>query len=331
MTSSRTKFSRAAMKLVFFGSGEFGLPTLEALVKSQSGASGLGHEVVLAVTQPDRPAGRGKKSAPTPVRSWCERHGVEVVAAEQVNEEGVTARLLGTGAQVGVVVAFGQKIGPVLLEGLPGGCINLHASLLPRYRGAAPIHRAILNGEKVTGVTVFRLVERMDAGPILTRAETAIGETETAGELHDRLAEMGPRVVLDALAMFAGGGVPPGEPQDEAQATRTAKLKKEEGVIDWSRPAALVARLIHGMCPWPGATSTFRSQGTGKCEAVTILRARVVETEAPGEPGGLTEGLEVCCGGGALSIVEIKPAGSRAMSWGDFVNGRHVSGEDRFG
>ncbi|GAF95600.1 unnamed protein product, partial [marine sediment metagenome] len=221
------------MKLIFFGSGEFGLPTLEALVQGGAHGPGADHEIMMVVTQPDRPAGRGKKTTPTPVRAWCQGRGVPVMAVEQINDEAVVAELLGTGARLGVVVAFGQKIGPAILEGLPGGCINLHASLLPEYRGAAPIHRAILNGETASGVTVFRLVERMDAGPILTRAETPIGETETAGELHDRLAVLGTKVVFDALAMFEGGAVPAGQPQDETQATRTSKLKKAEGIIDW--------------------------------------------------------------------------------------------------
>jgi methionyl-tRNA formyltransferase len=320
------------MRLIFFGSGDFGLPTLEALCEGHSFAPGTRHEVVLVVTQPDRPAGRGKKTTPTPVRSWCDTHGRPVLATEDVNDDAVVARLLGTGARLGVVAAFGQKIGPRILDGLPGGCINLHASLLPRYRGASPIHRAILNGDAVSGVTVFRLVERMDAGPILTRAETFIGETETAGELHDRLAtDLGPRAVLEAVAMFEDGAVPAGERQDESLASRAPKLKKADGIIDWSKPAAEVARRIHGMCPWPGATATFTSRHSGKTEPVTILRAEVVADAPAGEPGSMTDALEVRCGSGALAIREIKPAGSRAMAWRDFVNGRHVSPKDRFG
>jgi methionyl-tRNA formyltransferase len=259
-------------------------------------------------------------------------HGVPALATEDVNDEAVVSRLLGAGARLGVVAAFGQKIGPGILKGLPGGCINLHASLLPKYRGASPIHRAILNGDVVSGVTVFRLVEKMDAGPILTRAETFIGESETAGELHDRMAkELGPRAVLEAVAMFEGGAVPAGEPQDESLVTRAPKFKKTDGIIDWSKPAAEVARQIHGMCPWPGATATFTSTQSGKTEPVTVLRAEVVEDVPAGEPGRMTDTLQVRCGSGGISILEIKPAGSRAMAWRDFVNGRHVTREDCFG
>jgi len=320
------------MKLVFFGSGDFGLPTRRALREGHASAPNARHEVVLVVTQPDRPAGRGKKTTPTPVRAWCDAHHVPVLPIDQVNDGAVVERIVETGARLGVGAGFGQKIGPGILQGLPGGCINLHASLLPRYRGASPIHRAILNGDAVTGVTVFRLVERMDAGSILSRRETTIGETETAGELHDRLAaELGPEAVLEAVAMFEGGQEPAGQAQDESQATKAPKLRKADGVIDWSRPAAEAARLIHGMCPWPGATATFTAHRSGKTELVTILRARVVQEVPEGEPGTMTETLLVRCGEGALRILEIKPAGSRAMDWQDFVNGRHVCAEDRFG
>lgn len=319
------------MRVIFFGSGAFGLPTLEALLGAGGQESASVCEVAAVVTQPDRPAGRGRKSTPTPVREFCDRRGVRVMAVPKVNDEEVVRQLIESGARLGVVVAFGQKIGRGILEGLPGGCINLHASLLPKYRGAGPIHRAILNEGNATGVTVFRLTDRMDAGPILTSAETRIGESETTGELHDRLAELGVGAVLRALEMFSSDTIPPGEVQNESEATTAPKLGKSDGAINWSAPAEQVARLIHAMSPWPGATTTFVSEQSGKVERVTILRVRVSSGSSAGAPGTLTEDLRVRCGGGELGIEEIKPAGSRAMNWRDFANGRRVSSSDRFG
>ncbi len=324
------------MRLIYFGSGTFGVPTLRALLEA-------GHDVACVVTQPDRGAGRGRKETPTPIRALAAANNLPVLPVENINDPAVVADLLARGASLGVVVAFGQKLGPDLLAGLPRGCINLHASLLPRFRGAAPIHHALLAGESETGVTVFRLSARMDAGTILTQARTEILPLETCGELHDRLATLGPRAVLDALRLFEAHDEPPGTPQDDALACRAPKLSKRDGVLDFSRPAREVALRIRAMSPWPGATAQFISAQTGRAELVTLLRATdaddpdsasdAVRGAAPsdvGPPGSLRPDLRIRCADGSVRVVEIKPAGGRAMTWPDFVNGRHVSSADRF-
>ncbi|MHC4063614.1 MAG: methionyl-tRNA formyltransferase [Planctomycetota bacterium] len=314
------------MRLIFAGSGEFAVPALRSL-------AGGGHEVALVLTQPDRAAGRGRKMTPTPVRQMADELGVETIATEQVNAPEMRERVATSGASLAVTVAFGQKIGPELLQTPPAGWINLHASLLPAYRGASPIHRAVLDRCERTGVTVFRLTERMDAGPILTTRWTAIKPAETTAELHDRLAAIGCDALQAALALFEDG-VPDGTPQDESQATKAPRLRKDDGRIDFSRPAAVEAAHICGMWSWPGATCRYVSAATGKSENVTLARARVAEVPpgslAAGPPGQLDDRLYVTAGSGFVELLEIKPQAGRVMPWPDFVNGRHVQPGDRF-
>ena len=311
------------MRVLFLGSGEFAIPTLEALVAGP-------HEVATVVTQPDRPHGRGRSPAPTPVKRIALERGLEVISVPDVNEAAIVAQLLGAEARLGVVVAFGQKIGPALLDGLPGGMVNLHASLLPRHRGAAPINRAILAGDATTGVTVFRLTDRMDAGAVLARRETPIGPTETAAELHDRLARLGPAAVDEALAQFEVDADPPGVSQDDALATHAGKLSKADGILDFSQPADDLSRRIRGLWSWPGASCRFLSANGTRDELVTLARAAVVAADTGLPPGCVTPHLTVAAGIGALRILELKPAGGRLMPWADFVNGRRVLPGDRF-
>ncbi len=313
------------MRIVFIGSGDFAVPTLRALVDAR-------HDIPCVVTQPDRPAGRGRSMAPTPVKSAATALGLSVVEAADVNDPALVTRVSQLRACVGVVVAFGQKIKSAFRDALAGGCINLHASLLPRHRGAAPFQWSIIRGDRVTGVTVFKLVDPMDAGPILATAETDIGQTETAAELHDRLAVMGPAVVLEALALFAGD-VPGGRLQDERLATTAPKLKKTDGQIKFDEPAIQIARRINGLWSWPGATCCFESRRGNKPETVILARAQaengdqsIVETAC----GTVEQGLRVVTSDGLLSILEVKPQSGRCMSWLDFVNGRNVGPGDRF-
>lgn len=306
------------MRIVFIASGAFALPTLRW-------CRGSGHEIVHVVTQPARGKGRGRHVTRTPVAALAAELGLPALEAENINDPSSLDRLGSLNADLGLVIAFGQKLKAPLRQLFPGGCINLHASLLPRYRGAAPINWAIVNGETETGCTVFRLVERMDAGPILSATSTPIREEETAGELHDRLAELGVGVVESALNLFAGGNIPEGTPQDDALATTARKLEKSDGWIRFDRPARQVVRLIHGMTPWPGATAIYQS-GEGRWESVTILRAKVVDSavRATLSAGTIDADRHVITTEGRLEILEIKPSSGRVMTWPDYVNGRHV-------
>jgi len=314
------------MRVVFAGSGDFAVPALRCL-------AGSSHEIALVLTQPDRQAGRGRRLTPTPVREWAEKLKLPTVAVSDVNDPEIVHRISASDAALGVVAAFGQKIGPDLLTAPPAGWINLHASLLPAYRGAGPIQRAILDRCERTGVTVFRLTSRMDAGPILTTRWTAIKPDETASELHDRLAGIGCDAMLAALDLF-GKGIPEGTPQDESQATRAPKLSKEDGRIDFNRDAGMVAALVRAMWSWPGATCRFVCTSTSRSDYVTLARARVAEGTAGCAtelaPGALDERLYVAAGSGFVELLEIRPQGGRVMTWPDFVNGRHVQPGDRF-
>lgn len=255
---------------------------------------------------------------------------MDTLEAEDINTPDVVDRIRSLHARVGLVIAYGQKLGPQLLSATPGGFINLHASLLPKYRGAAPINWAILRGEERTGCTVFRVAERMDAGPILVIRWTAITPEETAGELHDRLAGVGVDAVDAALAMYEGDAMPEGTPQDEAEATRAPKLEKRDGFIRFDRPTAEVAKHIWAMTPWPGATAHYRACD-GRWEKVVITRARAAEsTSAPDvTPGAIDERRFVAAQDGFLEILEIRPSSGREMTWKDFVNGRHVGPGDK--
>lgn len=316
------------MRILFFGSGEFAIPTLRSIVND-------GHEIVAVVTQPDRPRGRGKEVLPTPLKLAALDLGRSVLATDHVNDPEMTARLKSLGADLAYVAAFGQKIGPELLSAFPIGIVNLHASLLPALRGAAPINWAIINGDHETGVTVFRLVEKMDAGPVLVQRRTVIGDVETADELHDRLARIGCDAVRAAFDLLAAEPKSPGAPQDPSSATVAPKLSKADGHIAFDQAASKVAHRICGLWTWPGASCRYQSTDGRRDEVVTLARARPSE----GRPrsarsadlfGRITDILSVQTAEGELDILEIKPAGGRVMPWQDFVNGRHVAPGDRF-
>ncbi|MEE8170338.1 MAG: methionyl-tRNA formyltransferase [Phycisphaerae bacterium] len=314
------------MRILFIGSGEFGIPTLRML-------HGAGHDVLGVITQPDRPAGRGRHSRPTPIRDIAETLGLPVTAVPRINAPDCVASIREKRVELAVVVAFGQKIGAELLEMFPVGIVNLHASLLPRWRGAAPIQHAIVHGDDETGVSVFRLVEKMDAGPILSQRRTTIKPDETASELHDRLAGVGCDAVAAAIERLQANPTDPGDVQDESMVTPAPKLSKADGVLDLNRSAAEVSRRINGLYSWPGARCRFVSH-TGRSEEVTLARA--LETDEPAEAtppesvGHVTQRGGVLTGRGEIAVLEIQPAGSRVMSWDDFVNGRHVQPGDRF-
>lgn len=316
------------MRIVFFGSGEFALPTLRSIRHD-------GHEVALVVSQPDRPKGRGKEMSPTAVKAAAQEAGLAVITPTDVNAADVVASIKAARANLAYVAAFGQKIGPEFLAAFPVGIINLHASLLPAWRGAAPIQWAVMRGDAETGVSVFRLIEKMDAGPILVQRRTAIGDVETADELHERLARIGCDAVRAALQLLATEPSAPGTPQDEARVTLAPKLKKDNGRITFDRAALALGHRICGLWSWPGAACRFVSSDGGRDEVVVLARARPYEgrpapAPSPDALGRITEMLSVQAAEGELELLEIKPAGGALMSWRDFVNGRHVQPGDRF-
>ncbi len=306
------------MDLLFFGSGAFGLPTLGALARE--------HRVVGVVTQPDRPAGRGGKLTPTPVGEWVATNlpGVPLLKPEDVNEPGMLARVRALPARAWVVIAFGQKLAPNLLE--DRFAVNLHASLLPRWRGAAPINRAILAGDAQTGNSVITLAERMDAGLILGQSRRAVEPGQTAGELHDALAADGPALVLDVLGKHAAGSLR-GQAQDEAKVTLAKKLSKQDGELDFAWSAAEIRRRVHGLNPWPGATVSFRGQ------PLKLLRAGSSGSHPPAresqQRGGTildaARGLVACGDGTTLEVLDVQPAGKKSMAWAEFARGARVN------
>lgn len=302
------------MNIVYFGSGEFGLPTLASLDAS--------HTVVAVVTQPDRPAGRGRELTPTPVGAWAAENlrSARLLKPERVNVPEVVASLRGLDAGVWVVIAFGQKLGRPLLEGR--FAINLHASLLPRWRGAAPISAAMLAGDAETGNTVITLADRMDAGEILGASRRPIDPMVTAGELHDLLAADGPALVGSVLGDYDAGRLA-GRRQDESLATSASKLSRADGWIDFGEQAAVCRRRVHGLTPWPGVAARL-----GEAE-LKLRRVREADVACP--PGAragqiLDAGAgHVACGGGTvLELLEVQPAGKRQMAWREFARGHAI-------
>lgn len=301
------------MDVIFFGSGAFGLPTLRALSEK--------HRVTAVVSQPDRPAGRGGQLTPTPIAAFAVENlpGVPLFKPEDVNVASVCDELRSIKADAWVVIAFGQKLGRPLLEGK--FAINLHASLLPRWRGAAPINWAILAGDAETGNSVITLAEKMDAGLVLGQSRRVIEPLQTIGELHDLLAADGPALVMDVLARHASGSLTPKE-QDATLVTIARKLSKADGVVDFAASADECRRRVHGLTPWPGVTVQFRK------EPLKLLRVRAnaggSHSQQPGTMLDGTKGLVACGQGTILELVEVQQSGKRAMPWDVFARGARV-------
>jgi methionyl-tRNA formyltransferase len=312
------------MNIVYLGSGEFGIPALNALLNS-------GHNLSLIITQPPAPAGRGKLHCPTAVSSWAQTHLIPFIEADNVNCEELLERIENARPDLLVVIAFGQKLCPGLTNLAPKGAINVHASLLPKYRGAAPINWAIINGETTTGLSIITLADKMDAGKILAQSQTAIGPDETAGQLHDRLAELAAPLLLETIEKISAGTATYTE-QDHSKATIARKLRKSDGLLDFSEPAEVLARKIRGLWPWPGASANYTSLKTNKTVRVTIAMANVVHLSSKSHlpTGTLDNDLNIICGQDALKITRIKPSGSALMDFASFVNGRQTQPGDRF-
>jgi methionyl-tRNA formyltransferase len=297
------------MRALFYGTPAFALPTLRALLAR--------HRVVAVVTQPDRPAGRGQRVEGSPVKAVALELGIPVLQPDRLRDPGWPDRLAEHAPEVAVVVAFGQILPEAVLRVPPRGSINVHASLLPRYRGGAPIAWAIVRGERETGVTTFQMDAGMDTGPILLQRATGIGPEETAGELGARLATLGAEVLLETLDRL--DTLAP-EPQDAGVATLAPRLRKEDGLLDWTQPAASLVARVRGLNPWPGAATA----GPGGRRLV-LWRARAIAGR--GEPGALAlaDGrLVVGTGAGLLEPLEVQPENRRPMSWNAYLRGARL-------
>lgn len=314
------------MRIVFFGSGKFGVPSLQALARE-----GSPDELVHIFTQPARPAGRRRQLKPTDVALWARDQSIECTEAANINSPDMVEKVAACKGDLLVVIAFGQKIGNEVINLHPKGAINVHGSLLPKYRGAAPINWAVINNEEISGITIITLAERMDAGEMLGQAQVALTEDDTAETLHDTLAHLSPQVLIETIGQIASGTAVY-TAQDESLATRAPKLKKQDGFIDWSQPAESICHRIRGLWPWPGAQADFVAARTGKCSRVTIANAKVLPCpdKQKGTFGLLDENLDVICGCDRLRILKLKPAGSGLMDFRDFVNGRAIAPRDLF-
>ena len=291
------------MRIIFMGTPDFSVNALDALV-------GAGHEIACVYTQPPRPAGRGKKDRPTPVHRRAAELGLPIRHPVSLRGAEAQADFAALGAEVAVVVAYGLILPQAILDAPARGCLNIHASLLPRWRGAAPIHRAIMAGDARTGVSIMQMDAGLDTGDVLLTRETAIGAEETTGELHDRLAEIGAAAIAEALARL--DQLTPA-PQPDAGVTYAAKIDKAEARVDWKQPAEEVARQIRGLAPFPGAWALWDGA------RVKLLGARAVEGR--GAPGQVLGPLRVACGQGAVDITRLQREGKRAMNSDEALRG----------
>ncbi|AZB62702.1 methionyl-tRNA formyltransferase [Cereibacter sphaeroides] len=290
------------MRLIFMGSPDFSVPVLEALHAH--------HEVVCVYCQPPRPAGRGKKDRPTSVQTRAEELGLPVRHPTSLRTPEAQAEFAALGAEAAVVVAYGLILPQPILDAPERGCLNIHASLLPRWRGAAPIHRAILAGDEETGICIMQMEAGLDTGPVLMCEKTHIGPEETVQDLHDRLSDMGARLILGALGAL-DDLVP--RPQPDAGVTYAEKIAKAEAGIDWTRPAAEIDRQIRGLSPFPGAWTLLNG------ERVKLLRCRLAEGH--GAPGAVLGGLTIACGTCAVEITLAQREGKRPMEPEEFLRG----------
>jgi methionyl-tRNA formyltransferase len=297
------------MRIVFAGTPEFAVPPLAMLLDGS-------HDIAAVYTQPDRPAGRGRKPTASPVKQLAEKHGVPVFQPTSLKDPAEQERLRSLTPDLLLVAAYGLILPKAVLDIPRLGCINIHASLLPRWRGAAPIQRAILAGDELTGITIMRIEPRLDAGPMLHKKSCRIGESETAGELHDRLSRLGAEAFEEILPSLESGAVQ-AEPQDESQATYAAKLEKDEAPLDWSKPAIELERQVRAFNPWPVAE-------TGYGEAtLRIWRAKALDEPVTAEPGAVLDRdktLDVATGRGALRLLEVQQPGGKRISAQDFLN-----------
>ena len=297
-------------RIVFMGTPEFAVPSLRGLDEA--------HQVVGVVTQPDRPAGRGRRLEEPPVKEAALARALEVFQPRTLRQPEAVQRLASWQPEVIVVAAFGQILRPEVLALPPHGCLNVHASLLPRYRGAAPIPAAILAGDEKTGVTIMRMDEGLDTGPILTQAEWPIGPQDTTGKLTGELAELGARLLIETLPAWLAGGLQ-AQAQEESLATYCRTLQKQDGLLHWALPAARLERQVRACDPWPGTYTTWQGQ------ILKVLRARPRPFPVGAKTGqviALGEGAGVVTGEGVLELLEVQLAGKKAMEVAVFCRGQ---------
>jgi methionyl-tRNA formyltransferase len=288
------------MKIIFMGTPDFSVPVLDVLAQQ--------HEIIAVYTQPPRPAGRGKADRPSPVHARALALGLQVRHPASLRSEEVQHDFAALDADVAVVVAYGLILPQAVLDAPRLGCLNIHASLLPRWRGAAPIHRAIMAGDPQSGVCIMQMEAGLDTGPVLLREATPIGAEDTTADLHDRLSAMGARLICTALS-----GTFAAEPQPTEGITYATKIDKAEARIDWTQPAESVDRLIRGLSPFPGAWCDIGG------ERVKFLRSRLAAGQ--GRPGQVLQGLHIACGSGAVEILQAQREGKRPVAAADFLNG----------
>ncbi len=310
------------LRIVFMGTPEFAVPILERLVKA-------GCAPVAVVTQPDRPRGRGRQVLPPPVKEAALRMGLRVLQPERMRDPAFLVELAALEPDVIVTAAFGRILPPEVLGLARVACLNVHPSLLPLYRGPAPVHRALMNGDEKTGVTIIHMAEEVDAGDMVLHEEVAIDPADDREALEGKLARLGGILLLRALRLAATGELPR-RPQDHARATYAPAVTREEEAIDWRRPARAIANLVRALAPQPGAATLIKGQ------PVKILKAEALEGPGAGAPGEVLEirpgeGFVVAAGEGALLVREVKPAGGRAMSASDYLNGRQLAPGDVLG
>jgi len=310
------------LKIIFAGTPDFAVPALAALINA-------GHEIVMVLTQPDRPAGRGMKLKASPVKVLAEQHGLFVFQPETLKNEAVQAKIAQTHADVMIVAAYGLIIPTIVLQMPKHGCYNIHASLLPRWRGAAPIHRSILAGDQETGVTIMEVVPALDAGAMVSKGVVAITEADTTQGLHDALAAMGADLMVEAMQTLAQTGYLASVPQDESQVTYAHKLEKAEAMIDWRKSAVEISRQVRAFNPFPVTQSLLHGEVCRIWMATSV--AGMPTTALPGTVLDVHDGILVACGDGVLRISELQAPGGKRLSAQVFMQGHALKTGDQFG
>lgn len=310
-----------ALKVVFFGTPAFAVPTLEAILASR-------HQVAAVVTQPDRPRGRGHKTSDAPVKAVAITHKLAILQPDRLADQAFLDAFTALGADVGVVAAYGKILSERLLSIPAHGMLNVHASLLPKYRGAAPVHRAVMNGDRETGVTIMRIVKALDAGPMLLKTTRAIDPDETSEAVERALAELGAGLLVRALDDLAAGRTVE-VPQKDEEATYAHRLTKEDGLMNWSAAAEHLHNRIRGLHPWPHAYSFVKGH-----RLILLRSSWSAASPANARPGTISEvasdRLTVAAGSGAVHLLRIQPEGKRAMEVGEFLSGHPLHPGDHF-
>jgi methionyl-tRNA formyltransferase len=307
--------SVAPLRIVYFGTPEFAVPTLRALIESR-------HPVVALVSQPDRPRGRGHRLSPTPTKELAMAHGIPVLQPERLRDDAFLSSLAATRPDLGVVAAYGKLLPDQLLAIPPLGMINVHASLLPRWRGAAPVHRAVIAGDPQTGITIMRVVKELDAGPMLATKRRPIDPDETSEDVERDLGRLGADLLLNVVEEIAARTATE-TPQDDSQATYAPKITKAEGAIEWSLPAERIHNLVRGLQPWPLVSARIGGA------RVLLHRTALTSAASPDKPGTIVRAeadrFEIVAGdGGVLRLLAVQPEGRRAMTAREFLAGRHI-------